>query len=910
MLVGRETERRMIERLVAGARVGSSGVLLITGEPGIGKTALVDDAVRHADGMRVLRARGTEAEREVPFGGLLQLLRPALDLLDRIPGPQRDALAAALALRPGPPGDRFAVGAATLSMLSRYAETGPLVLVLDDVHLFDRPSAEAVLFAARRLLADPIALLAAARTGESHPLADADLPELHLTGVDLPSARRLLAPSVASSVHGSGIGEDVVAWLHRTVGGNPLALIDLAGDLDRLGAVPPDAPAPVPAVLAETYSARTAVLGDDVRSALLVAAAEGGDLAVIARACKTLGVDVAALAGAERAGLVSVEGARVEFRHPLVRSAVYAGADPVWRRTVHSALAEASADPDRRAWHLSEAVLGTDPVAAAALAETAVRAADRGAYAVAATAYERSARLSPDVDAVPVRLVAAGEAAWYAGLPDRARRLLAEALALDPPVVVQTRADAVRGDIAVKCGSPKQAVEILATAARRIADEDADDAVDLFADAVYASFFLGDTALAVGMGAELDLLLPRTRRPGTRAAGLMARGVTGVMTGSGGTDRLRRAVRLLAAGDVSNDRRLVLWAVMGPLFLRESGTGRSLIEDALKASRDRGSIGVLPSLLFLLARDQATTQRWTDAATAYDEAIRLARETGQTTELGISLAGLAWLHAQAGREDECRSAAAEAIWVCTGRKLHLGHGWALFALGDLELGGGAPGDAVQHFERLAGVLETGGILDTDLSPAPELVEAYMRLGRTDEAARLAAEYADRAGAKGQPWALARAHRALGLTGPDERLDEHFGAALEAHDRTLDVFQTARTRFGYGARLRRARRRVEARGQLREAVTQFDQLGAAAWAELAAAELKATGETARRREPSTVTDLTPQERQIALLLADGLSTREAAAAMFLSPKTIEYHLRNVYAKLGIHSRAELTTTLQR
>ena len=856
----------------------------------------------------------TEAEQEVPFGGLLQLLRPALAELDRIPPPQRRALAAALALSEDAAGDRFAVGAATLSLICRYAESSPVALVADDVHLLDRPSAEALLFAARRLVADPVVLLATARTGEPHPLAGADLPELPLRGVDLAAAQDLVGAHSDRAVP-----TDLVARLHQTVAGNPLALLELAGDLDRLAQLPPDAPVPVPAVLADAFTERTGRLGPDARTALLVAAAEGGDLPIIAAACAVLEVDVAALADAEQAGLVRITGDRVDFRHPLIRSAVYTRSNPADLRAAHQAVgaalaagrsafsdAQAQARGDRRAWHLSGAALGPDELVAGALDQAGGHAADRGAPAVAAAAYERAARLTPDTGPRAPRLVAAGTAAWQAGLPDRAEVLLAEALALDPPLPVRVRADAVRADIAFRCGSPARARELFVAAA---ADADPDTAVSLLAEAVYACFALADAPSAAGVAASIERLLPDTTDPAVRILGWLARGVADVLAGAGGADQLRHAVRQLVAGPEHHaDPRLLVWMVTGPLFLRESGTGRALIGQAMRQTRDSAAVGMLPALLFHLARDDATTERWANAETAYDEAIRLSRESGQTTQLGMSLAGLAWLHAHQGRDQDCRRRAAEAIRLGTEHDLRLAHCWALFALGDLELSRGAAADALVHYERLQQLLDEAGVLDPDLSPAPELVDVLLRLGRRQDATHLAEAYGKAAAAKGQPWSLARAARATGLAGSDDTLDEHFGAALAAHERTLDVFETARSRLAYGARLRRARRRVDAREQLRAAVSAFDDLGAAGWADVADTELKATGETARRREPSTAADLTAQERQIALLLSDGLSTREAAAALFLSPKTVEYHLRKVYTKLGIHSRAELADLL--
>ncbi|GAA1583749.1 LuxR family transcriptional regulator [Kribbella sancticallisti] len=833
-------------------------------------------------------------ERELPFGALHQLLRPALGELSRIPAPQREALAAALALSSGTAlsaGERFAVGAATLSLVCRLAESAPVAVIVDDAHLLDLPSAEALLFAARRLVADPIVLLIAARAGERHPLAEADLPELRLSGVGLEAAQQLVG----------GLPVDLVARLHRTVAGNPLALLELASDPEQLQRVPPGVPVPVPALLAEAFAARVKRLSPAAQQALLVASVEDGELGVVVRACAELKVDVAVLAEGEHASLVTIKDGRVEFRHPLVRSAIYASAEPAERRTVHRAVAAAVQDADRRAWHLSEAVLGTDDDVAAALEAAGNHAVERGAHAVAATAFERAARLTGTAEARALRLVAAGQAAWFAGLPERADTLLAEVV--DP--AQRTRVDELRADIAVKCGSPAQARDILVAAAAATTDPEL--AIGLLADLVNACFRLGDAATALKASEGLRSLLPQVQRPGVRIIGLLASGVARILAGHGGTDEIREAVELAPSAELDRDRRRQIWMMLAPMFLREAGTGRALIEEAMRERRDQVAVGVLPVVLFQLARDDATTDRWADAAASYDEGVRLSRETGQTTELAINLAGQAWLSAHQGREAECRRAAAEAIGICAERQIHLGLVWSLFALGDLELGRGNPEHALPQYERLAAVLEELGVLDPDLSPAPELAEVYLRLGRVEEAVGVARAFAVRAGAKGQPWALARAARALGMV---EENEQRFEEALELHAGTLDLFETARTRLAYGGWLRRSRRRVDARAQLRLAVAAFDQLGAPGWADLAAAELKATGETARRREPSTADDLTPQERQIALLLADGQSIRSVAARLFLSPKTVEYHLRKVYTKLGIHSRPELLDQLRK
>ena len=892
MIVGRETERRTIERLVAGARIGQSGVLVITGEPGVGKTALLEDATRHTAGMGVLRGAGSESEQGIPFGALHQVLRPALGHLATIPAPQADALAAALVLRPGDPGDRFAIGAATLSLLCRFAEERPVAVLLDDVHLFDRPSADALAFAARRLMADPIVVLATART--PGPDGTRQLPQLPLSGIDLAAAAELVSRHADAS-------PESVARLHEATAGNPLALIELAGAGET--PVSPAAPLPVPATLITAFASRAGSLGEAGRDALTVAAVAGADLRVVAAACGRLGVDVGALAEAEEAGLVRLDGDGVRFRHPLVRAAVYGDARPEHRRAVHRAVAEAlgRGDPDRHAWHLAEATLGPDDRVAGLVADAAGRAHRRSAHDVAAAAYERAARLSPDVERHALFCVAAAESAWLGGTGGRALALLDEAGHPASPGV-RLRALELRGAIALRTGSLTESRDILRAAAA--AAPDADYRVVLLADAAGVCFYLADGVTALALAREIEALLDRVTSPRSRGLGQMAAGMARILANEGGADQIRAAVaELTASGQLRDDQRRLPWLMLGPLFLRDNDSGGELRE-AVHAARADVAVGALPSLLFHVARDDATTNQWVRAEATYDEAARLARETGQDTELAMCLAGLAWLLARLGRDDQCRALVAESLPLCRARDIHVGTIWSLFALAELELGLGEARHALAHLEELDALRDTLRLSDPDLSPAPELADALLRLGRHDEAGRVARQFRAAAAAKGQPWALARAERTMGMLGDDAELDTFFPAALAHHANTLDVFETARTRLAYGARLRRARRRVDARPPLRAALAQFDELGAVRWADLAAGELAATGESIRRREPSGVQTLTPQELQVSLLLGEGRTTREVAAALFLSPKTVEYHLRKVYTKLGIRSRAEL------
>jgi DNA-binding CsgD family transcriptional regulator len=376
-----------------------------------------------------------------------------------------------------------------------------------------------------------------------------------------------------------------------------------------------------------------------------------------------------------------------------------------------------------------------------------------------------------------------------------------------------------------------------------------------------------------------------------------------------GAEAIHEAIALVESStEMREDVELLPWLAVGVISLRESGPARSLLDSALSSARERAAIGALPFVLNLIARDQATTDRWALAEASYREAIELARESDQQTQLVLGLAGLAWLDARRGREPECRAGATEALRLSDQLGLPFQEIWATAALGELELGLGDAAAAVERFEHQRRLLDDLGITDVDLSPAAELVESYLRLGQRDAAAAITAEFSAAASAKGQPWPLARAARCQGLLAGESELVDHFEQALRWHAETLDAFELGRTRLAYGERLRRARNRALAREQLRAAIDTFERLGAHPWIDRARVELTATGETLRRRDPTTLDELTPQELRIALCLAAGKTIREAAAALFLSPKTIDYHLRHVYQKLDIHSREELAQAL--
>jgi DNA-binding CsgD family transcriptional regulator len=906
-LLGREGELETIGRLLETARLGVSGTLAILGEPGVGKTALLDSSVSGLGDMRLLRATGLETEQHIPFAGLLQLLRPAMGHLDGLAPPQAAALSGALAVSDATQHvvDRFAIGAAVLSLLSRYAEEAPVAVVVEDLHALDLPSVEAILFAVRRLAADPVAVLLTARSPEADHLV-AGLPQLRLAGLDDDAAA-----SLAERAAGEAIPTGRLEPLIARAGGNPLALLELAGDdLDTLATDHAELPTRVPDAVTAAYGRRLDQLDDACRTALLVAAVCGGDLAVTTQACASLEVAVDRLADAEDAGLVSVRAGQVTFRHPLVRSAAYSRAGASERRAAHAAVAAAlpPADIDRRAWHLAEAVWMPDPAVAELLSEAAERSWARTAYSVASGAFERSARLSPEPDLRAERLLRAADAAWAAGLTERAVALLDAHGREDPATAGQIRALALRGGIAACTGRLRDAREMLIGAAD-LSEDPAEECV-LLADAMQASFFQAGVSDATELAVRLAARVAAVTDPKAQALALIATGIGKILAGRpGGVDDLREAVPLIQeTPDLPTDPRWTPFVTMVPLFLRDTTEGGTLW-GFVDEVRERAGVGALPPLLFQIARDQATTSSWAEAEANYSEALRLAQETGQVTYQVMAQAGLCWLQSRRGEEVECRRWAEQVLAAPEIGHLPLAEAWVRFAVADLELSLGEPARAVEQVRLLEALLERHEIADVDLVPGPELVEALVRLGEASSAETAAAAYRAAAEAKRQPWALARAARARGLVADDSVAQECFEFALHLHAETLDRFEAGRTHLAYGEWLRRTARRVDARVELRAALDDFEYLGASRWAERAATELAASGETVQRRGADPRSLLTPQELQVSLQLTEGRTTREAAAALFLSPKTVEYHLRKVYTKLDIGSRAELAEVLR-
>jgi|SRR5579875_2980730 len=909
-LVGREAEQSAIASLLSCARAGKSATLALVGEPGIGKSALLDLGRQLATGMRVLSARGAQTEAQIPFAGLSELLRPALRQIHQIPPYQAAALEGALALLPARPEDRFAIGAATLSLLAACSEEAPLLIVIDDAQWLDWSSLDATLFALRRLVADPVAALFGARTGETSLLDANNVACLKLNGLDLAAATTLV-----TEVAGK-IPDDLVVRLHQQTGGNPLALVEAASDIERFRlSAPLDVPLPIVSRVADVYVSRVRSLSEQARTALLLAAASDmAEAGTLARSARVLGLDIEQLAEAENYGLVELRDGRVEFRHPLIRSAVYGSCSPQERRRAHKAIAQAlpEGEADRRAWHLALSAMGPDEAACSALEQAARRGRARNAFDVASKGFERASLLAGEVAAQARLLTEAAEAAWEAGQGSRARELLERAEQKATCTSTLGAARHLRGQVISRSGPVAQGLAVLIEAAEIASQYDPERAAVILSEAVNTAFYAGDASSMQSVARGIAAIEPQLCNGRARFFATMAQGMALTFAGepAKGAALLREAVELALSGlSQQDDPKWLTWAAMGPIWLRETGAARALVGRAADVARSRAAIGLLPYLLSHVAIDHATTSRWAEAEATFHEAIQLSRETQQRTDRAAALARLASLEARQGKEAQSLAHASEAIELADELGLLLCKVWALAALGEMHLVAGRNAEAIAHFCEQRHLLVQAGVTDVDLSPVPELVELHLRRGSIGNAARLAAEYQAQAAAKGLPWALARAARCRGLLADDGQVDDIFCEALGTHAKTPDLFETARTYLAYGGKLRRARRRGDARRQLQAALDIFNELGAAPWFGVASHELAATGITTRRRDESTRYSLTPQELQIALLLARKYSTKQAAAALFLSPKTVEYHLRSIYRKLGCNTREGLASALE-
>lgn len=981
MLTGREEEQRIIGDLLARGRAATGGGLLVLGHPGIGKSALLAEAAAAADGMRVLRATGIEAEAGLPYAGLHLLLRPVIKKIAALPGPQRAALGSVFGLGPAAadassepssassgasrrgetpePADRLLIGLAVLTLLAEVAEEGPVLCLIDDAHWMDQPSLAALVFAARRLDDESVAVLFGAREGHG-TLDSCGLPILRPAELSETAAGALLD----QRRHGISASDKsrILAQAH----GNPLALLELplrpaaAGTASVPSAAPTTNPAtthsaidhppaaaaalqpspaspdpatgydrtadlPLPERLQAAFRAQMSVLPEDTQTLLRIAAvASSEDLGVLLRAAAHLGAGPDAVGPAQQADILLLHQDTFSFRHPLMRAAVAQGTALPRRLAAHRALARALTGPedaDRRIWHLAAAATGPDDAIADELERTAERAARRAGRQAAAAACERAAQLTRDPADRLRRWVLAAEAATDLGDCDRALALagnadlvLAEtgltAAGVDPAVraglaLAKAMAEFGRGDlrgahrlaydgaVTLAAAAPRQSAWLLLETVHMawyLGDREVSDVAELF---MTLNLSQDDPLFTVALYIEIGLLLTLHRPLGFKPV------------------QLKAAMERAAAADYAGSQSRIMLATIAPIMAQES-QAHTVFADLAAECRAQGRLAWQTPALSGLARTLVYLGRLPEAAEAAAEAAALAQAAGQTQWLSQANGVLAYLAAAQGREQTCRRYAREALTDLSPSVMSLGAAWGWWALGLLELGQGRPARALDHFHALSRGPAVHQI--AAIRCLPDLLEAAVRAGERDQAEQAMTRLSRWAQDISEDCAQALVLRCRALLAEDGRAGDLFEAALDRYQREDRPFDRARTQLLWGERLRRERRRTEARAPLTAALDTFETLGAAPWAERARQELAASGsapaEPAKTPANTALSGLTSQEAHIVRLAAQGLSNRDIAAQLVLSPRTVGHHLYKAYPKLGVLSRGELPALLNR
>ncbi len=902
-LAGRDTERALIEELVADARSGQSRTLVLSGEAGIGKTALLDYAVSIATDARVLRCRGVEWESELPFSGLGELLGPLRHWIPELPEPQAKALSGVLALAPPTPGDRYAAYVATLSLLAHGDREEPLLAVVDDAHWLDGSSTEALTFVARRLQTEGIVLLIALRTGIPSPFTSIGLHELLVEGLESDTATQLLLRQHP------GLEPPAVRAILEASNGNPLALRELPAYFDVIGMPSEVEPMPTSPVIEEAFLWRVRQLPEETQRALVVASAGISDAReTILQALDRLQIAQDALDPAEEQELIAGDSGRIAFRHPLVCSAVYSGAAPKERRAAHMALAEAAGPDslDQRAWHRATAAVTADEDVAAELEEAGRRARARNAHGPAGLSFERAARLTPEAESRSRRLYEAGISLTETDQVEQALGLLAKAAELTTDAELRADAQRLRGRLLVSRGA-EGGGELLWREGLRIVERDPVRGTIMVAESIGAYLWSFDLGQAVEVAHEVE----RFGRSGAPLADLYADLAVGFAQAH--------------AGDVAVGRRLALSALdrlegpvepQGAVYLamllttvEEYDRARPILSRVVAEARTASALSTMSYALGALGILEERSGRWTAASAALEEAVELTALAGTVNDEAWVLVTLARLAACRGDDTACRAHAEQALGITRGLGLASHMFRTSAVLGLLELGAGRAEDAIGHLRRGVQVIHDRGSNDAHCQPylTPDLIEAYVRAGEMAEAESLLRHYEAAVEQTQVAWAQALALRCRGLLADAAEIDGVFGRALRAHDEAHGVnpFEFARTQLCYGERLRRAKRRGEAERELEAALETFERLGAKSWAERAHSELELAGRRRSAARPDGFASLlTPQELRVALVVATGVTNREVAAQLFLSVKTIENHLSHVFEKLGIRSRAEL------
>ena len=905
-LTNRVTERGALDRLVGAVRAGESRALVVHGDPGVGKSVLLDYLAGQADGCRVARAVGVQSEMELAFAGLHQLCAPMLSRAEHLPVPQRDALHTAFGLAAGPPSDRFFVGLAVLSLLSEAARERPLICLVDDVQWLDRASAQALGFAARRLDADPVGLVFAAR----EPGADlAGLPDLALEGLLEADAQALLASALAAPLD-ARVRDLIIAETR----GNPLALLELPRGLtpaELAGGFGLPGATPLTGRIEDSFQRQLGALPEQTRRLLQLAAADpSGDRSLVWRAAGRLGIRVQAGTPAVEAGLVEF-GSQVRFRHPLVRSAVYRSASFAQRQGLHAALAEVTdprSDPDRRAWHRAQAAAGPDEEIAAELERSAGRAQSRGGLAAAAAFLERSVLLTADPARQAERILAAAQASMQAGAFSKALDLLETPEDAPFDEFQRARADLLHAQVAFASGPGRDAPRLLFHVARRLEPLNLELARETYLHAWGAAVFAGRAA---GAGTLLEISRAAAALPPPADAGspvgLLLESLARLITDgrAAAAPMLRRATSTFAGAGISvgNVLRWGWMALAATNSLWDDERHRAVVTRQIQVIRDAGALDQLP--IYLAA--QGTVAAWSGDFAAAESMAAEAHALSEATGTRIAPYGAMLLAALRGSD----AAAVPLIEATVGAAASAGQGigvsyghWAAAILYN------GLGRYAQALEAARQASEEAPGLYVSMWALPELIEAAVRTGDTEAAAGALRQLAQTTQPGGTDFGLGIEARCRALLSDGAAAEDRYREAVGRLSRTPLRPELARSHLLYGEWLRRAGRRVDAREHLRTAHGQFTSIGMTAFAERARHELTATGGKVRRRGAETGTTLTAQEACIARLARDGRTNPEIGAQLFLSARTVEWHLRKIFTRLGIGSRRELRDALAR
>jgi DNA-binding CsgD family transcriptional regulator len=921
----------MVTEAIDRVRAGGGALLLVTGSPGLGKSALLDYAAAAAGPLTVLRACGAEFEAPFAWAGLHQLLRPVLGQLDGLPADQAAALRGALRLGPATGHDPFLVSLALLTLLSQVAAGSGLaeaalpgaglpgaglpgaglLCLIDDAQWLDDQSADALRFVARRLDRDQIGLVVAARDTPASRFTLDSWPRIGLAGLGADGLADLLSQRAAAGVS-PGVRERLLDYAD----GNPLALLEIAGTLtaDELaGRRPLPDPLPLSPGLEKAFLDQVRRLSPEAQHLLVVAAcAQGDSWDDVRTAARELGLPDR-LDELERAQLITIGADGVGFRHPLVRSAVISAAPFTQRRDAHLTLARVLtgvADIDRRTWHRAAACLGTDREIAGELDAAARRASRHSGFAAAAAAFERAAELSPDAVSQASRLVEAGQAAFQAGQPERALACAqrAEHLAAGG-TAVPGRAAWLRGRVQLRAGQLGEAIGTLCDGAGILAGQDPQAAMEMLLDASEAAEYAGDAPAMVTIAGQAGRVAASAAAPGAGLPAGIASGA-GLLTGIAdmlGGQAERGGASIGAALDQiagTSSPQWLRWAGTGGLYLGDNRRTSRLFRASARLARANGALDFLPLALSGVATAEQVRGRFADAEMAADEGLRLGRETGHRIAEGLNLTTLAAVAAFRGEEDRCRQYARAALDLAIPRRFSLAAASATWALALLELGLGQAAAALPRLQALTEAGPGAGHFLIGLYALPDLVDAAARCDDAETAQRTLARLELATAGSPGPWLEASLARCRGLLAEPAQAVKHQQEAVRLYDQGDGGFELARAQLELGEALRRSRRRTEARDALRSGLTALEALGARPWAERARVELRALGDTPAAAKADRLAGLTPQELQIARLVSGGASNREIAGQLFLSARTVEYHLYKIFPKAGVSSRTEL------